>query len=153
MEILVNAKINGQRVPVEVSASEILYVANLIDNVLREQTKNIVVFAADSYNWINGQTRPSIGIRMAEKIDGSEKMAVVGDVFYLIAGTLRRIDNDAEIVRIQDLMKIGYTNAYLELRGQAAIGGCLSCPELGKRKIVSMNIASDRAYLTLAPMT
>lgn len=152
MNTTINTIINGQRVEVEVSASEILYVANKIEQSLLEQTQNIVVFAADAYNWCNGRTEPSVGIRRVGKIGGEEIPTMLGDLNYLIAGTLRRIDNDKEIVRLRDLMAIGYDNAYVELRGQAMCLSSWSTPELGKRKIIDMQMVGERAYLTLAPM-
>ena len=151
MKNTVTVKINGQRVEVEVSAAEVLYVANQIENALHEATQNIVVFAADAYNWSNGRTTPSIGIRRA-KMAGDEVDTVVGDLRYLVAGTLRRIDNGQEITRLHDLMAIGYNNAYVELRGQAMCYGSLSTPKLGNRKIVDMQMVGERAYLTLAPI-
>jgi hypothetical protein len=152
MTTTITTIINGQRVEVEVSASEILHVANLIDQELHQQTQNLIVFAADAYDWSNGHTSPSVGIRKVDKVGGPETSAKVGDINWLIAGTLRRIDNDREIVRIGDLMKLGYENAYVELNGQSACCGTLARPMLGKRKIADMQIVGDRAYLTLVPI-
>lgn len=151
MNTTIHTIIDNHRIAVEVSAAEVMYLANQIEESLREQTQNIVVFAADAYNWCNGRNEPSIGIRRA-KMAGNEIDTTVGDLQYLVAGTLRRIDNDQEIVRLRDLMAIGYNNAYVELRGQALCLCTWSTPKLGKRKIVDMQMIGDRAYLALAPI-
>lgn len=144
--------INDQRVDVKATASSILFAAETIEQELCEQTQNLIVFAADACNWNNGITTPSVGIRSVKEIGGNEVGVKTDDVNWLVAGTLRWNDNDREIVRIADLMKFGYSNAYVDLRAQAGYGGLISQVKLGKRKIVGMHIAADRAYLTLAPM-
>jgi hypothetical protein len=144
--------INGQRVEVEATAASILLAAEAIERDLRNQTQNLMVFAADAYNHVDGRTERAVGIRKVDKVGGPETEARTSGLPWLIAGTLRQIDNDDEIVRIRDLMMIGYQNAYVDLRSQALYGGLLAQVELGPRKIVDMQIVGERAYLTLAPI-
>jgi hypothetical protein len=148
----ISTKIDGKRVEVDVSVAEILYAASKIEDALYEQTKNITVLCANAYAWRDGDTLPTIGIRKADKVGALESLCGVGDMNWMIAGTLYRKDNGQEIVRIADLMRYGYENAYVELCAQAAARGYLSRFRLGKRKIVNMSVRGEIVYLTLAPL-
>ena len=145
--------ISGQPIDVEISVSDLIYAIGMVEKELIDKTQNIIVACNDAYSFINGYTKRSIGIRMTNETGGRESLPLIGDTYFLIAGTLRRSDNHEEIVSISDLMKLGYQSAYVELKGQSCSCGQLFTPRLGSRKIVDMHVIEHRAYLTLAPMT
>jgi hypothetical protein len=144
--------INGHQVDVAVRASEILYAANKIEQTLLEETQHIMMFAADACGYCNGCSTPSIGMRKVDVVGGRETMLKIDDLCYLIAGTIRRMDDNSEVCRLDELMRCGYENVYVELRGQSIACGYLSYPKLGKRKIVDMQMVDGVAYLTLIPI-
>lgn len=152
MKTTIHTIINDQRVEVEVSASEVLYLADKIQKKLFRDSMHIMMFAADAYHWNNGRSTPTVGMRKVNSVGGDEFGILVGDIAFLISGTLRRIDNNEELTSISELLKIGYENAYVALRSQAACCGIFSHSNLGKRKITNMQMIGERAYLTLAPI-
>ena len=72
---------------------------------LYQKTKNITVYAAQAYNWSNGQNCPAIGIRSYfagytnndPVVDGVSFM-VCGDVFYATDGTTFQKAVDLQIL-------------------------------------------------------
>ena len=142
----------GQPIDVEISVSDLIYAIGMVEKELIDKTQNIIVACNDAYSFINGYTKRSIGIRMTDEIGGRERLSLIGDTHFLIAGTLRRSDNHEEIVSISDLMKLGHQSAYVDLMGQGCSCGQLFNPRLGRRKIVDMCMVEHSAYLTLAPM-
>ena len=54
---------------------------------LYEKTKDIEIFIASAYDWVDGKNVPSLGIR-----DRENKGCEIDGVFWLIAGTARLKD-------------------------------------------------------------
>ena len=146
------AFVDDHKIVAQVSGYSVFRVANKIQSELKAATQKLVVFCTDGTSWKNGKTAPIVYIHRAETVGGHEKFVNTGDMKWVISGTLRRIDNDEEIVRISHLMRIGYENAYVDVRCENYEANTLIDPNIGKRKIVYMHIMGNRAYLELAPM-
>ena len=110
---------------------------------LHEATENIEIFIASAYDWIDGKSIPSLGIR-----DKENKGINIDNTFWLIAGTPYS-NKDHKHIQYLSQFVANIENVYIDLRAQAMVYGHMITVELGKRKIVKYELAEDRVFAVI----
>ena len=113
---------------------------------LYEATKNVEIFIASAYDWVDGKNVPSLAIR-----DRENKGCAIDGIFWLISGTVRSIFNHKSITNLNVLID-SVDTVYVDLRAQALIYGQFVQVELGNRTVISFEKAEDRIFAKLKVM-
>lgn len=83
-------------------------------SALYDATDNIVVYAAQAYNWINGENVPAIGVRsFFAGYDNNDP--VIDGVSFMVCGTVMN-DMYHEMTNIHDLFESQAANCIVYLR-------------------------------------
>ena len=109
---------------------------------LRKATEDIEIFITSSYNYVNGQNVPCLGIR-----DKENRGVFIDDTLWLIYGKVFHSPNNVEIPRLSLFKCLNKENIYIELGAQTSIMGCLIQVDLGKRKIAHIEPGFDNDKL------
>lgn len=83
-------------------------------SALYDATDSIPVYAAQAYNWINGDTVPAIGVRsFFAGYDNNDP--VIDGISFMVCGTVMN-DMHREMTDIHDLFETRASNCYVLLR-------------------------------------
>lgn len=83
-------------------------------SALYDATDNIIVYAAQAYNWINGENVPAIGVRsFFAGYDNNDP--VIDGVSFMVCGTVMN-DMHREMKNIHDLAEAQAVNCIVSLR-------------------------------------
>ena len=111
---------------------------------LIDQTEEVIVYAANGYNWINGKNQRCIGIRTTNAThDCYGEDPIIGNITFMICGTI--YENGDEITNIVELSKMNdFENVVVRLHASSLIYCNSILIELGGYKVIKAETISAK---------
>ena len=111
---------------------------------LIKQTEEVIVYAANGYNWINGKNQRCIGIRTTNAThDCYGDDPKIGNLVFMICGTI--YENGDEITNIIELSEMqNFDNVVVRLHTSSIVFCNTVVIDLGGYKITKAEIISAK---------